>query len=247
MPIENSHPCFQAPENPNALIWRYMDFTKFVALLDTQSLYFARSDRFDDPYEGATSHANFDLREIVYQETIPPEMLTLMSRLTEWTREWTYISCWHLNEHESWAMWKLYGSLEGAIAIQSTYSKLLECLKDKAYVGTVNYIDYETEWLPEGNLYWPFLHKRKSFEHEKEIRAIIQKVPVDETKKGIPVGKPNEKQGVAISLNLNDFIERIYVSPNSPQWFYELVKNVIKRFNYSFSVVQSSLSRAPVY
>jgi len=225
-----------------------MDFTKFVALLDTQSLYFARSDRFDDPYEGATSHANFDLREIVYQETITPEMLTLMSRLTKWTREWTYVSCWHLNEHESWAMWKLYGSLEGAIAIQSTYSKLLECLKDNAHVnvGIVKYIDYESEWLPEGNLYWPFLHKRKYFEHEKEIRAIIQKMPVNE-KNEIPIGKANEKQGVIVPLNLSDFIEKIYVSPNSPQWFYELVESVIKRFNHSFSVVQSSLSKAPVY
>ena len=33
-------------------IWRYMDFTKFVNLLDTESLFFCRADRFYDKWEG---------------------------------------------------------------------------------------------------------------------------------------------------------------------------------------------------
>jgi hypothetical protein len=28
-------------------------------------------------------------------------------------------------------------------------------------------------WVPRGVVHWPFLHKRKSFEHEQEVRALI--------------------------------------------------------------------------
>ena len=34
-------------------LWRYMDFTKFVAMLASKSLYFSRVDRLDDAFEGA--------------------------------------------------------------------------------------------------------------------------------------------------------------------------------------------------
>ena len=34
------HPSFHLPTNPSAKIWRYMDFTKFVSLLETNALYF---------------------------------------------------------------------------------------------------------------------------------------------------------------------------------------------------------------
>ena len=33
-------------------IWRYMDFTKFVNLLYTESLFFCRVDRLEDKWEG---------------------------------------------------------------------------------------------------------------------------------------------------------------------------------------------------
>jgi len=48
-----SHPSFELPEDLAAPIWRYMDFTKFVAMLESDSLYFARSDRLGDPFEAA--------------------------------------------------------------------------------------------------------------------------------------------------------------------------------------------------
>jgi hypothetical protein len=34
-------------------------------------------------------------------------------------------------------------------------------------------VHYETSWIPESNPLFPFIYKRLSFEHEREIRAII--------------------------------------------------------------------------
>ena len=40
------------PLPDDAVLWRYMDFTKFVSLLEKSSLFFARADKLEDPFEG---------------------------------------------------------------------------------------------------------------------------------------------------------------------------------------------------
>ena len=46
------HPSCQQPADPDSLVWRFMDLTKYLWTLSTGALYFARADRFKDPYEG---------------------------------------------------------------------------------------------------------------------------------------------------------------------------------------------------
>ena len=43
---------FTAPNDPNIHIWRYMDFTKFVSMLQKGGLIFSRADKLGDPFEG---------------------------------------------------------------------------------------------------------------------------------------------------------------------------------------------------
>jgi len=94
------HSRFIAPTNPNTKIWRYMDFTKFLSLLEDSSLYFTRSDRFEDVYEGSTPHANAEMLESVYAGTEAIHNLKAWTDLMTWTRKWTYINCWHMNKGE---------------------------------------------------------------------------------------------------------------------------------------------------
>lgn len=240
------HICFQPPENKNIKIWRYMDFTKYISFLDSKSLFFTRSDLFNDPYEGATSHANSKFRPEVYKESgIPQNAFDKMSKFAEWIRNWTFVNCWHMNEYESAAMWRLYAQTNEAVAIQSTYLHLYDGLPENVFVGVVLYIDYETQWLPEGNSMWPFVHKRKSFEHERELRAVIQDLPQDD--KGILVGLPNAEPGRLVPISPIELIENVYVAPDAPSWFAELVKKITLQFGYNFDVKQSILSKAPVY
>ena len=42
------------------IIWRYMDFTKFVDLLLNGKLFFNRSDNFEDPFEGIFRLKDFE-------------------------------------------------------------------------------------------------------------------------------------------------------------------------------------------
>lgn len=60
-----THQSFISPENENVKIWRYIDFTKFVSLLDTKSLYFTCINKFEDPFEGSTPKLNVVARDIL--------------------------------------------------------------------------------------------------------------------------------------------------------------------------------------
>ena len=65
------HPTFIQPENEEIKVWRYMDFTKLVSLIDSRRLYFTRADKFADPFEGSWPKINVLAREFV-PEDIPP-------------------------------------------------------------------------------------------------------------------------------------------------------------------------------
>ena len=46
-----------------ATLWRYMDFTKLVSLLEHRAIFFARADKLGDPFEGAWSNVNLKFLE----------------------------------------------------------------------------------------------------------------------------------------------------------------------------------------
>ena len=84
---------------------------------------------------------------------------------------------------------------------------------DNVYCGLVQYIDYDRDWLPEGYTFLPFLHKRKSFAHEREVRIVHQDLPKSD--RGISVGVENSLLGITIPVNLDLLIGRVYVAPTS--------------------------------
>jgi len=225
-----------------------MDFTKFVALVATKTLFFCQLDLFEDPFEGSYSKANVALRPQVYKDIPKNQLETMMSTMSSfarWVREWTYVNCWHANEFESAAMWKLYAQINEAVAIETDYQTLSNALPPRAFLGLVNYIDYETEWLPEGNIFYPSVHKRKSFEHEREVRAVIQELPSNE--KGIQTGLKNSTSGLHIPIDVGVLVKCVHVSPTSPDWLRTLTEDTAKQFGVSLEVRKSNLFSEPVF
>ena len=133
-------PC--QPPDSSMKVWRYMDVTRLVALMETRSLHFARADTLDDPFEGSLAlrnqmaHEQMITRMLEDQENNPPsavrytrsQLRDMLAQGTLQGRQWVFISCWHGSETESLAMWRQYGSSGGSVVIQSTYQKLLDAL-----------------------------------------------------------------------------------------------------------------------
>jgi hypothetical protein len=246
------HPVFKQPADPGIPIWRYMDFTKFVAMLETRALFFARSDKLGDPFEGSSSRGNSLLRPIIYKEMyekLPAQTLEKINSgqadFAKWQRQWTFINCWHMNATESAAMWRLYAKSNEAIAIRSSFFRLANVLDDKTYVGRVEYIDFERDWMPEGNAFYPFVHKRRSFAHETEIRALFTQWPT--TDEGLDFKAEPPTAGLEKPVNVDELIEQVYVAPTAPGWFRELVQQVSSRYGPQKPILQSSLDAEPFF
>ena len=251
-----SHSLFIQPDNEDIKIWRYMDFTKFISLIDTSKLFFTRGDNFDDPLEGSWPKKNVEERaNISYKLLIddPKKHIEAVSNTMKKFSKYFAINCWHENEYESAAMWKLYLKSNEGIAIQSNYRQFKESIIDeeKVYIGKVKYIDYETDYIRSHNSFSAFLHKRKSFEHEKEIRAIINKFLIEEDPNSdfdnLNLDKETIINGLPILVDLKILIQNIYISPSTPIWFSDLVGKVIKKYGYDFNIVHSQIYSSPLF
>jgi hypothetical protein len=151
------------------------------------------------------------------------------------------ISCWCLSEHESAALWKLYSKSDECVAITTLFGHLRKYLPDRVTVGKVNYINLPLHFISEASVYYPFMHKRISFEHEHELRLMFRETP-DEDDFDTPAPEP----GMWIKLpNLRDLetlIGAVLISPSAKPWFKELVEKVVKRYNLDLRVRQSMLT-----
>ena len=247
------HPSFIQPESEKVKVWRYMDFTKFVSLLESRKLYFTRADKFEDPFEGSLPKLNVEKRDIAPDglpddlKRVYPQVSRSMAEVTMNLPRYTAINCWHMNEHESASMWKLYLKSDEGIAIQSTYSSLKSCFIDeeRIYLGIVKYIDYDREYFDPSNHYNPFVHKRKSFQHEKEVRALVRRSLVVDN--DFDFSKETINHGLKIEIDIETLIQSIYVAPNAHEWFVELVEATVERYGYTFQVAHSKLDETPLF
>lgn len=229
------HPAFTPPPR-EATLWRYMDFAKFVFLLDTSSLFFCRADRLQDPFEGSWAMSNFeaatrgvpqDIAERVRKGGPGPSVFGRMF----------LINCWHCNEFESDAMWKIYSAPSAGVAIKTDFGSLADAFTSKVPVniGSVHYIDYETDKIPDQSPDGPFLRKRYHFEHEREVRAIVvSQLPLEE-----------HDSGMSLPVDLSTLVHEVVVSPLAQNWLAELVKSVATKYGLAAPVIASSLADGP--
>jgi hypothetical protein len=243
--LDRHHECFTPPA-ANCTLWRYMDLTKLLSLLESRTLYFPRADQFNDPYEGAWSRAGVEmLRASSKNDQLPPTLVDQLLASSERVRQTMYISCWFASEHESAAMWKLYLQSPEGIAIRTDHDALAAALERsplRARTTLVRYIDYDKVPIPFVNLFFPFVHKRMSFAHETELRAIIWS-DEDVNITQIPAGST----AVTVDVVLEELIKAVHVSPAAPQWFGELTEQLLRRYGLAVPVVRSSLYDRPSY
>ncbi|SFQ02528.1 hypothetical protein SAMN05216419_104717 [Nitrosomonas cryotolerans] len=239
------------PEQRDIKIWRYMDMTKFISLLDSKSLWFSSAAKFDDPFEGSHSKLYAELLK-----DFPLDKADKQKRI-EFTKQlpkYTYINCWHMRESESYGMWKIYGKDGHAIAIQTTYEKLYQSLKDRNDIvfGVVDYKCYKTQQLnPTGtSTLIPYFNKSVHFEDEKELRAVIQRADALREVLNQTNSEPELRNGIEVEIDISNTIESVYLSPTFPSAYKKAMSSLLKRYGHeelSNNVTQSELDNEPLY
>jgi hypothetical protein len=237
------HPCFPQPIDLDIKVWRYIDLSKLIDILSRKSLFLSRLDLLRDVHEGSITKVNFDARQTQFEKKGISNLIPKIEKINKKISKSMYINCWYFDNYESEAMWKLYCPDNKGIAIQTTYRKLVESVNydDNLFIGYVNYIDYENEWFPAENLFYPVMHKRKAFQYEKEIRLVKTDSKFLEEDTEIP------PLGISCPWDIDKYAENIYVNPYSQNWYYEVIKDILEKYNCKINVNWSTMKVEPYY
>lgn len=229
-------------------IWRYRSLKRYIQILDEESLWFARTDHFDDPYEGSLPDHTFE-RWCMKLNRLGLNHQNIFDVL----QKMTHINCWHENSSESVAMWDLYLEDGQGVAIISSPSRLWEALQidEEQYVtGNVEYIDYSNESFNMDSTITPFFHKRESFQHEREYRVLHRDTKRLRTpEEGIAENDISNytPDGIPVSVDLNDLIKEVRVSPVVDDGFYQKVKSETRERGYEYPITRSDLTGEPIF
>ncbi len=229
------------PPKTNVTIWRYIDFAKLIDLLESESLFFCRADKFDDPYEGLLRLKDYNFYRPMFESQ-------------PFIKQYNFISCWHINERQSDAMWKIFLRTNNGIAIKTTVDRFKNAInntEDDIYISEVRYKDFDETTFEDlrsenrisnndrDSAVNQFTYKRISFSHEKELRAFFVDMPIPFPNSTIPYRPPLDFK--KIKVDLNHLIEEIVIAPFADVWFESLVEKVILRYGRNFRVTKSDL------
>jgi hypothetical protein len=280
----DEYPGYAIPQEQDAPIWRYMDLAKLLDILVRKALFFpsAHKLREMDPFEGQLTYSDLELASIdpgkAADEQIQKEGFSNRAEFEAlvgghrsvagaigWVAKTHFINCWHMNDDESDAMWKIYVPSRDGVAIRSSFARLKGAFAptpENAMIGMVRYESFDkvrTE-TPYDVLNF-YMRKRASFSHERELRAVIKKmgaiksyVNADGTRGTKEkhdsvrlVPQALDAPGISVTVDLNTLIDKIVVAPTADKWFSELVTSLIEKLCFKFEVIPSELSRKPAW
>ncbi len=252
------------------ILWRYYDLIKFLTLINGE-LYFARADNFKDKYEGAIPKLtfqslieNYNNRGTAKNET---DIQMEFQKIFNEKKKKAAISCWHINDTESAAMWELYSKAGFGIAVRTTTEILANSLViPEGYnmvMSQVNYIDFDKENDTEYiyNELLPFKNKRKEFIYENEFRIILYKerkesnliscssdetILADEVSRRFNFGLENlPAEGIKVKVDPSKIILEVLASPHMKKYevieIQRLLDIINKNNNTNFKIRHSNI------
>lgn len=260
MPVEPHSSLVLPPDD--TVLWRYMDFSKFLLLLEARSLWFSRADQFEDPLEGTFTDA--EVKHLRSLDAANPGLPSLISESylqgPQQMRATAYVSCWRAGQAESMAMWDLYGKGSGTVAVKTTIESLKEAISEsplRIFLAEVKYVDWNLAPFDNNSLVMCF-RKDSSYEHEKEIRAVISDVDIIGrnmsdalTAARLRSDYPNSgsnpfilqrldgQRGIEVPFDPARFITEIVVGPRETDSIDRLIKGILERYGLKIKVTMS--------
>ncbi|MBA4388880.1 MAG: DUF2971 domain-containing protein [Verrucomicrobia bacterium] len=229
----------------NQKIWRYMRVGRFEQLLKEKSLRFASANQFEDPFEGAVAVLPYDL-PVDPRYTVKDSSETAFAELKRLTK----LSCWHIADHESTAMWKLYSDLGKGVAITSTPNKLARALTpfrlkpeygvEELWGGNVVYVDLLRTRLSVGMLE-RFYFKHSAYSWEQEFRLAISVRVAEEHGVSVP------EDGISVGAAVSDLIEEIHIGPTIEKSVRERIITTCRESGLDDRARVTSLLGTPKY
>lgn len=243
-----AQPNYAQPDD-NDRLWRYMTLASFVALLVEKHLFFSKLENLEDPFEGGPPYWVIPILQSAEERRRPNPAEAQASWSWQDTmkrcRRRVAVNCWHVNKHESEAMWKLYGTLGENVCVTTDLPSLRACFADTPTTVTGALVDYDMEQIA---IEWRFPRddrflldwgavKRPSYRHEREFRLLHLLDEDDPT---------STSRGVSFAVDPAKFVKEVILSPTMPSWQVLTIKNLVDKLGYSLPVTESPLLKSPL-
>ena len=316
--------------SPDTTIWRFMDFFKFMSLVNEGILYFTRLDRLEDNHEAAWSDATTKLIEeetpsIIQdegwrfrisdnktgqslllpfvQKPVDPNLQGVLDTMHSKPDDWSYwktpfdltylhhlptghrfgvkeaqvvhqlcdvlsslnvirgnkhhakvhsrctlVNCWHINTHESDAMWSRYTDRRNSIAIKTDVLSIVGSfvIRYPNSIGKIQYIDFEKDVMPVSYFGISHWFKRVQYQADCELRVVMDETiysSVDEFVRTPDYSREICDIGLPYKVDPKVLIHEIVVGPGTDAWVVDLIRSIAGKYELDAPVTPSSLSK----
>lgn len=197
------------PPNSRQLLWRYFPYERLLDLLVSEELFFAHLPVLSDGLEGSLTERTRDkLFRWFHERNGDAAVAHREVALYEKHQEAFFVNCWHMNNVESYLMWKVYA--DRGFAVRTTFERIqaaFEPFKGSIAGGVVEYIDFERDTTELGNVFSHVITKDLPYIDEREFRLLFWRVEPKNTDTAL------SSNGVRVRVDLQMLIDKIYVSP----------------------------------
>ncbi len=209
---------------------RYMDLWKFEDLMTTQSLYFRRADKFEDPLEGTLSikgvHGTSATDLAFHQRAkIVPSDYEDLAAYRDIAKSVTFVNCWHINNDECPRMWDTYASSPESVLVISSGASLKAALKKPVAMSRVKYVDNNIPRTEFGSRSL-FFYKDSEFLFEKEYRLLID---LSDLKESIDPDDPQDFFR-KIPVDLQVLIDLVQPHPRASEDTFEKISQLVQQY-----------------
>lgn len=229
------HPNFKIDRARDIPLWRYMDFWKFLDLINTQKLFFPNFEHLGDQHEGRIPDRIYQM--MIEKETRKgnPKNAENYKNMIEKLRKTHFVSSWISAPTESFAMWKMYAKDKLGIAIKTNLVNLRESFNITArdiYIGEVTYYDDDNPYYETGNTFYTFLAKHNYYTFEKEVRCILE-----------TSSEPATVNAHHVDVDLKALISDIYISPfANKKGLVEIIEFLKQKAGLNFKIRISGIN-----
>ena len=219
-------------------LWRYMDLSKFVSMIEKNVLWLARADTFRDRHEGRFPDEMRKTIEQAYEGFDDNDKSPVKDAddFQDYLLKNTFISCWHKNFDENMVMWEIYGRDNNALAIQTTVGNLKKSINASNLTGhslKLKSVIYQRADEISGVLPYEdcFFRKRPHFYFEEEVRISLDTYSRDNPSKKTAFGHE-------LPVHINGLLEKILIHPDSPDWFLDVIDSITKKYEVHAPVLR---------
>lgn len=212
------------------MLWRYMDLSKFISMLDSNAIWLARTDTVKDKHEGRFPD---DMKRMIidaYRSFPDTDESPVKDAddFQDYLVKNTFISCWHRNFDESMVMWEIYGGNNSSIALQTTVGKIhlnTDTSKLHGHSLIMKKIDYKNADEIQGEIKYEecFFRKRRHYSYENEVR-----ISLDTYNRYLPT--KDAPYGYSLPCKLDLIIEGILAHPDCSDWFLKVVNSICGKY-----------------